>query len=213
MTVTIKEAAQKLSEQLDIPIPEGESSPEFRLAFARTLHIPQLEERLIQLVTNGTVKARATSGIVRQLSDAPTESTLVEIDEAKTALESDNSYVCMFADCSQEAKASEQAGVPKKTPGRRGVSKQEILIASWPIPSNGPKMEKILKKIPKWVEEACQKTGRPGGASHLWNPVVLATCLASRKQWKIPVSKLDAVITKHFSDYEPEWEETKKLWF
>jgi hypothetical protein len=95
---------------------------------------------------------------------------------------------------------------------KRGTTKQEILSAPWPTATGAPPLENILKNIPKWAEEACTKVGRRGkgaGGSHLWNPAVLAACLATtspQKRWKVSKTALDRLIRSNFEDYLSEWE-------
>lgn len=93
-----------------------------------------------------------------------------------------------------------------------GVSKREILSVDWPMPNVAPLLNSILNNIPKWVEPACNKVGRPGkGAdgSHLWNPAILAVCLATRtpqKQWVAGKGALTNFLRTNFSDYFEQWE-------
>lgn len=95
---------------------------------------------------------------------------------------------------------------------RRGETKAEILAVEWPMPAGAPSLESILKKIPKYVEEACIKIGKVGkgpSGSHLWNPAVLAVCLASQsphKQWKCNTAALTNFLRSEFSTYFDEWE-------
>lgn len=106
----------------------------------------------------------------------------------------------------------------KSTPqvDKRGVTKQEILSVTWPTASGAPPLENILKNIPKWAEEACTKVGRRGkgaGGSHLWNPAVLAVCLATtspQKGWKVSKTALDRIIRSNFEDYLSEWEKASE---
>lgn len=97
MIKTISEAAEHLSECLIIDdLPDGDSSPEFRLSFARACHIPILKEKLMLLVAAGKVSARTTAGTSISVSVSPTESTLIEVGEAKTALAADNPFGRIF---------------------------------------------------------------------------------------------------------------------
>lgn len=108
----------------------------------------------------------------------------------------------------------EQVAVVAPKALKKGVSKAEILTVSWPIPDGAPSISNILDKQPKWAGEACIKVGRAGKGSHLWNPAVLAICLATRtpkKQWTCRVEALAKVIRSHFSDYIDEWESKKDL--
>lgn len=94
---TIAETAELLSAYLNIDeVPDGESSPEFRLSIARTFHIPMLKEKLLQLVSDGAIKARTTAGTSIDLPLSPTESTLIEVGEAKAELEADNPFGSIF---------------------------------------------------------------------------------------------------------------------
>lgn len=103
---------------------------------------------------------------------------------------------------------------PSKSP-ERGVTKAEILAAEWPLPSDAPKLENILREIPKWVEAACTRIGQRGkgaSGSHLWNPALLAVCLATRtihKRWIANRQALDHVIRESYSDYLDQWQDAK----
>ncbi|MBL8369096.1 MAG: hypothetical protein JNM54_14460 [Candidatus Accumulibacter sp.] len=93
-----------------------------------------------------------------------------------------------------------------------GLPKYEILAIGWPLPPEAPKMENILGNRQKWVDEACTKVGRAGKGpkgSHLWNPAILAACLATaapQKPWVVGKGALTSVIRKHFPDYLEQWE-------
>ncbi|WP_291996583.1 hypothetical protein [Candidatus Accumulibacter sp. ACC012] len=99
----------------------------------------------------------------------------------------------------------------KVAPG--GLAKIEILSVPWPLPPNAPTLKNILDELPKWVESACLKVGRPGkgpDGSHLWNPAVLAICLATKtpqKKWAVGKGALTNFLRLNFSDYFAEWTE------
>jgi len=98
-----------------------------------------------------------------------------------------------------------------------GLPKHEILAVDWPLPQTAPKLKDILDNLPKWVDGACTKVGRSGkgpDGSHLWNPAILAVCLATkapRKKWPV-VGKgtLTNFLSRHFSDYLDEWKEASQ---
>lgn len=100
---------------------------------------------------------------------------------------------------------------PESTP--IGISKREILAVGWPLPQDAPPLQNILDEVPKWVEEACIKVGRRGkGAdgSHLWNPAILAACLATttpQKKWKANKAALTNLLSRSFPEYLQQWEE------
>ena len=100
---------------------------------------------------------------------------------------------------------------------KRGVTKAEIIAAEWPMPSNAPTLENILNKIPSWVDEACIKVGRAGkgqSGSHLWNPVMLAVCLAvltPHKKWTCNQLALTNFLRAKFPDYFDESDEKQKM--
>ncbi len=93
-----------------------------------------------------------------------------------------------------------------------GVTKAEILCIKWPLPDSAPPLENILDDLPKWVDAACNKTGRPGkgaGGSHLWNPALLAVCLATKtpqKKWAVGKGALTNFLRVNFSEYFEQWE-------
>ncbi|HRD87384.1 MAG TPA: helix-turn-helix domain-containing protein [Accumulibacter sp.] len=97
-----------------------------------------------------------------------------------------------------------------------GIPKGQILSVDWPIPPGAPPLQKIIDNLPKWVEEACTKVGRVGkgpDGSHLWNPAILAACLAtktSQKQWTAGKGALTSCLRRSFPDYLEQWEEAAK---
>jgi hypothetical protein len=97
-----------------------------------------------------------------------------------------------------------------------GISKREILSVDWPLPAGAPTLQKIIDSLPKWVDEACTKVGRVGkgvNGSHLWNPAILAFCLATKtpqKQWAVGKGALTHVLRLSFPDYLEQWEEAAK---
>lgn len=99
----------------------------------------------------------------------------------------------------------------------RGITKAEILEVQWPMPNGAPSLESILDKIPKYVDAACIKVGRPGkgrSGSHLWNPAMLAVCLATRtphKNWTCRQKALTDLIRSEFSDYLEEWSKKQEM--
>lgn len=99
----------------------------------------------------------------------------------------------------------------------RGITKAEILAVEWPMPAGAPSLASILDKIPRWVNKACIKVGRAGkgqSGSHLWNPAVLAVCLAARtphKKWVCNQLALTNFLRGGFSDYFDEWEEKREM--
>lgn len=113
---------------------------------------------------------------------------------------------------SETAEPTAPALAQKPSP-KRGVIKVEILSLKWPMPDVAPTLESILDKIPKWVEPACTKIGRPGkgaGGSHLWNPAMLAVCLANmtpQKKWHCNKLALTNFLRNNYSDYFSEWED------
>ncbi len=105
------------------------------------------------------------------------------------------------------------SGAPdKKASTHRSITKREILSVEWPMPVEAPSLGNILNELPKWVQSACEKVGRPGkGAegSHLWNPAQLAVCLAVRtphKTWACKKTALTNFLRHNFSDHFAEWE-------
>jgi hypothetical protein len=93
-----------------------------------------------------------------------------------------------------------------------GVTKAEILCVEWPMPASAPPLKNVLCDIPKWVDAACTKVGRPGkgaGGSHLWNPAMLACCLATKtpqKQWGVGKGVLTRFLRTNFAEYLEQWE-------
>lgn len=103
--ISIEEAAISLAEQLDLATPEGffrdSSLPKFRLGFARIRHHKEFEQRLVDMVNDGRLMARSTSGLSRpECKGIATTSTLVDIEEAKAQLASDGTRFIDDADTS-----------------------------------------------------------------------------------------------------------------
>lgn len=141
--------------------------------------------------------------------DVDHEVTLDMVRMKRAAIESIlNAY---SATASSGAPESNERSGPIAGSEGLGITKAEILEAEWPLPNDAPRLENILDKIPKWVDEACIKVGRVGkgqSGSHLWNPAVLAVCLATRtshKQWICNQAALTKLISGRFSDYLDEW--------
>ena len=105
-TVTIAEVASSLTERLDIPLPDGESSSEFRLSFARTLRIKHLKETLLRKAVDGVLKVRIPDGGYLPEGSEITESSQVDIAEAQAALEANG----------EEFVAESKAVAPVRTP-------------------------------------------------------------------------------------------------
>ncbi|MER2626402.1 MAG: hypothetical protein ABTS22_21015 [Accumulibacter sp.] len=97
-----------------------------------------------------------------------------------------------------------------------GISKREVLSVDWPLPAGAPTLQNIIDSLPKWVDEACTKVGRVGkgvNGSHLWNPAILAFCLATKtpqKQWAAGKGALTSCLRRSFPDYLAQWEEAAK---
>lgn len=89
------------------------------------------------------------------------------------------------------------------TPSLAGLSKQEILANDWPIPST-INLKDILSDVPKWLEPARVSRGAAGKYSALWNPAMLAFCLASTKA--ISKTALTRHISRFFAEWADEWE-------
>ncbi|EXI63725.1 MAG: hypothetical protein AW08_03912 [Candidatus Accumulibacter adjunctus] len=111
-----------------------------------------------------------------------------------------------------ELPVPEASGAQRET--RPGLTKQEILSVEWPLPPRAPPLKKILDEIPKWVDGACNRVGRPGkgvGGSHLWNPALLAHCLATptpHKKWVVRKPELTKFLNDYFPDFLPQWEDS-----
>lgn len=97
-----------------------------------------------------------------------------------------------------------------------GVNKVEILCVEWPTAPHAPTMANVLRELPKWVNAACTKVGRRGKGvrgSHLWNPAILAYCLATRtphKQWAVGKGALTSFLRANFPDYFEQWESVSR---
>lgn len=88
-TLTIEDAALELAALLDIETPDGDSSPEFRLQFARTMRKPDIEAALIAAATDGALRLRHVDGGYVPAGVPVSVSSQVSIDEARAALEAD----------------------------------------------------------------------------------------------------------------------------
>lgn len=99
MIKTIAEAAEHLSAYLLIDeIPDGDSSPEFRVSMLRNFQIKPLVAKLISLVADGQLTARTSTGTSCTSEVEPTESTLIDVAEAKAALDADAPFGKLFED-------------------------------------------------------------------------------------------------------------------
>lgn len=87
--------------------------------------------------------------------------------------------------------------------GQRGLTKKEMLANDWPIPAS-INLARLLSDVPVWLEPARLGKGAPGKASALWNPAMLALCLATNKA--ISKTALNRYITKYTPDWADEWE-------
>ena len=91
----------------------------------------------------------------------------------------------------------------------RGVFKQTIINAPWPLPA-GVNLNQTLKKPPKWLVGARIHRGSRGAPHRdpsMWSPVEVAVCLYDR--YAPAVARLDAVMRTHFPAYEDEWKEKR----
>ncbi len=99
MIKTIAEAAEYLSAYLLIDdIPDGDSSPEFRVSMLRNCQIKPLGAKLLSLVADGQLTARTPTGTSCTSEVEPTESTLIDVAEAKAALDADAPFGKLFED-------------------------------------------------------------------------------------------------------------------
>jgi hypothetical protein len=85
-TETVRDTAIELARTLKVPVPEGESSEEFRLSIAQTLRIRELQESIIGLIRDGHLWPRSADGGYTTGTENATESTQVLPDDAKKAL-------------------------------------------------------------------------------------------------------------------------------
>lgn len=90
-----------------------------------------------------------------------------------------------------------------------------IAAIDWPIPKGGPKdFNALLSDTPKWLEEARVFRGTPGKSPSLWNPVMLAICLASRskgKRWHSNKAALDKLFKNHLPEFDDEWKARSEM--
>jgi hypothetical protein len=86
--------------------------------------------------------------------------------------------------------------------GPRGLTKKEMLANDWPIPVR-INLKRLLSDVPVWLEPARLNRGAPGKASALWNPAMLALCLATNKA--ISKTALTRYIDTYMSDWGDEW--------
>jgi hypothetical protein len=128
MTMTIEEAAEKLAADLDIPTPDGESSIEFRLSFAKLQRISDLKTELLRLATSRTLRARYPDGGCLPENSEVSESSQVDIAEAQTALEA-MGWTFASEGISLSSEAPESA-VPIETLKSAALVKEFLYI--WP---------------------------------------------------------------------------------
>lgn len=162
MTVTIAEAAAALAERLDIPLPEGESSPEFRLSFARTLRIEHLKNVLLHKVADGVLRIRVSDGGYLIAGAEATESSQVDIAEAQAALESNGEHFVENTDFSAPS------GIPEKA-------------------SRGIKFHKLKTRrnaLDAVIEQATKMATAPDDYHSVWASLV---SLAERKDRPAPL--------------------------
>lgn len=96
---------------------------------------------------------------------------------------------------------------PTKPTPARGISKQEILAHPWPVPAS-IRLPTLLSDVPKWLHPARVARGAPGKTSSLWNPAMLAACLASAKG--VSIHALGKHITEHYPEWLDEWQEIEE---
>jgi hypothetical protein len=186
MTMTIEEAAKELAARLDIPTPDGESSIEFRLSFARLQRIGDLIAELLRLANGRTLRTRYPDGGYLPEYSEVSESSQVDIAEAQTALDG---MGWKFA--AEESAAS--SGAPDideykaETPSRT----TEQYKASWPTCTKhelidgfqltGKNWEDTLSRPSKY-DSAKRQPGRKGkGGEAIWCPLTFAALLVTNE--------------------------------
>jgi len=104
--------------------------------------------------------------------------------------------------------SNETEGESKATGKGKGVGKQGILAAEWPLINNYSQssLERALGEVPKWLKSALVAKGArgKGKGSSTWNPVLIAVCLADRGYAK--QQALKKTIAAYFPDWSDELE-------
>ena len=163
----------------------------------------------IEYVTSLDGKDDYRPGVDRSRGDL--QITMPNLDKLITLIKAGKSQGLSITATSGAPESDEQPASSTGAP--RGVPVKEILSVDWPLPMSAPSLESILNKIPKWAEPACIKVGRPGKGSHLWNPAMLACCLATKnphKKWSSMPGALTNLIRNSFPEYLIEWETHKE---
>jgi hypothetical protein len=90
-----------------------------------------------------------------------------------------------------------------------GLAARAILAHDWPVPVGVDLKSRLADGRAKWLTPARELRGSPGKAPSLWNPAMLAICMASKskgKTWQVDRHRLDIFIRKHFKEWVDEWE-------
>lgn len=196
-TVPIAEAAASLANILDIPPPDGESSPEFRLSSARYYRINQLKETLLRFAKNGELKIRYPDGGYRPEGTEVSESSQVTLAEAQAALEANGEEFVAEGVVTSPSGASEKSmpTLPVGIPSDEIIEKFR-LSKEWREKLRKPSHYSFLSP------PVLAQRGKRGGESHRWNPARFGIMLIARKE-RNERAVLE-VIHRHFTEYSDE---------
>ena len=220
--ISIEEAAIRLAEQLDLATPDGESSAEFRLGCARIGHHNKFEQRLVDMVNDGRLMARDTSGLSRsECKGIATPSTLALLEEARARLIAEGSVFVEATPGINPALGNavdDQGKDPLRISDRAtqqksnsGLSRKEILSGDWPLIGkfNADSLGRALSDVPNWLKHARVARGAPGKGSSSWNPALVAACILEKGHAKAPA--LTQLIRKQFPEWLNQWEEYNNI--
>jgi hypothetical protein len=97
----------------------------------------------------------------------------------------------------------------------RGIGKQDILAAEWPLlphkKFSRESLERALSDVPKWMQPAREGLGARGRGkgSAMWNPALIAALLVTRG-YAHP-SALSRTISAYFPAWKDEWRRTQEI--
>jgi hypothetical protein len=91
-----------------------------------------------------------------------------------------------------------------------GMGRKDILMVDWPLSGtfNQESLDAALSDVPKWLEQARVAKGAPGKGSALWNPAMIADCLAQKGYANRKA--LTTLIRNSFSEWLNEWEQMQE---
>lgn len=102
-----------------------------------------------------------------------------------------------------------QRGLPDTSVAKKGITKQQVMIAFEGIHFDHDHWGRNLATPPDWLVE-CRVAKGNKKTSATWNPVLIAIALTDPKRGMILLKKLDAIFIG-LKDWEDEWKEASAL--